>query len=136
MDANPTAPADRLPANAFYRRQIAFLEAGDVDGLMTQYHPDAVMATTDVTNRGGDAIRAYMTGYLDTLGFLRVESTDKFTAASDFVLFEATARSDLGLARVYDVFVLRDDKATHHFAGVLSFEPTPNQEPNAGETTS
>jgi hypothetical protein len=28
----------------------------------------------------------------------------------------------LGIARVYDAFVLREGKVTHHFAGVISRE--------------
>ncbi len=114
---------DELPDNAFYRRQIACLEGNDLDGLMAQYHEDAVLLTFDTTVRGHDALRPYMAAYLARLGSLRLRSTDKFRATDDAILFEATVDTDHGVARVYDAFALRDGKATHHFAGVLSFTP-------------
>lgn len=112
-----------LPDNAFYRRQIACLEAGDLDALMEQYHDDAVLMTPETTVRGRAALRDYMTGYLARLGSLRLVSTEKFNATEGAILFEATAETAHGVARVYDAFVLRDGKASHHFAGVLFFAP-------------
>ena len=112
-----------LPDHPFYRHQIALLEAGDLDGLMGQYDDDAVLVTYETTVRGKAALREYFAGYPARLGSLRVVSTDTFAGGEDAVFFEATAESAHGVARVYDAFALRDGKATHHFAGVLSFTP-------------
>ncbi len=108
------------PGRAFYQRQIAALEAGDLDAVMTQYHTDASMVGFDFTVKGHAAIRKHLEGYLERLGTLKLKSTDKFTETEDAILLEATITSDLGEARVYDVFMLRDGKATHHFTGVYS----------------
>lgn len=108
---------------AFYDRQIAALEAGDLDGVMRQYAEDAVLVGFDVTVRGRAALRTHFANYLQHLGTLRLLSTDKFTETPDSIFFEATMRTDLGVARVYDVFILRDGQATHHFTGVLSVAP-------------
>jgi hypothetical protein len=51
-----------------------------------------------------------------------LQSTDKFTETEDAIFFEATITSRLGKARVYDVFLLRDGKATHRFSGVISLQ--------------
>ena len=108
------------PGQAFYKRQISALEAGDLDALLTQYHTDASMIGFDFTVKGHPAIKKHFEGYLERLGTLRLKSTDKFTETEDAIFFEATITSDLGEARVYDVFMLRDGKATHHFSGLIS----------------
>jgi hypothetical protein len=64
-----------------------------------------------------------MEGYLERLGTLKLKSTDKFTETDDSIFFEATIITQLGEARVYDVFMLRDGKATHHFTGLISVSP-------------
>lgn len=115
---------ERTPGRAFYQRQIAALEAGDLDALLTQYHPDATMVGFDFTVKGHTAIRKHFEGYLERLGTLKLKSTDKFTETEDAIFFEATITSQLGEARVYDVFLLRDGKATHHFSGLISLQPT------------
>lgn len=109
-----------FPDNPFYRRQIALLEANDPDGLMTQYHDDAVLVGVDFVVRGKEAIRRHMEVYLARLGTLKLKETLAFAATDDAILFEATVQSDLGEATVYDAFVLRDGKATHQFTGVIA----------------
>ena len=104
----------------FYKRQVAFLQANDVEGLIEQhYHPDAVLVTFDATVRGRDALIAYFRRYLQQLGSLEVLSTDKFVETGDTIFLEATVATALGIARVYDAFVLRAGKISHHFAGVI-----------------
>jgi hypothetical protein len=110
------------PGRAFYQRQIAALEAGDLNALMTQYHPDATMVGFDFMVKGHGAIKKHFQGYLERLGMLKLKSTDKFTEIEDAIFFEATITSDLGEAQVYDVFMLRDGQATHHFSCVISLQ--------------
>jgi hypothetical protein len=112
------------PGRAFYDRQIELLEAGDVDELISsQYHPDATLVSFDVTRRGHEELRTHFRDYLEHLGSLDVLSTDKFTETEDSIFFEATASTDHGIARVYDVFILEDGLLKQHFTGLLSFEP-------------
>ncbi len=110
------------PGRAFYERQIAALEAGDINAIPAQYHPDASMVGFDFVVMGHVAIKEYFEGYLERLGTLKLKSTDKFTETADAIFFEATITSNLGEAKVYDVFMLRDGKATHHFSGVISLQ--------------
>lgn len=102
---------EATPGRASYGRQIALLEANDVDGLMARYHDDAVVVTFDTTVAGLPAIREYFERYLARLGSLRLKATEKFTETADSLFFEATVESDLGAARAYDVFLLRQGKA-------------------------
>ncbi|MBV9019338.1 MAG: nuclear transport factor 2 family protein [Chloroflexi bacterium] len=111
------------PGKAFYQRQIAALEAGDKDTLLTQYHPDAAIVGLDFAVKGHEPIGKHLEGYLEHLGALKVQSTDKFIEIEDAIFFEATITTNLGEARVYNVFLLRDEKATHHFTGLISLNP-------------
>jgi hypothetical protein len=108
------------PGQVFYQLQIAALEAGDMNALLDQYHPDATMVGFDFVVKGHGAIKEHFERYLERLGALKLKSTDRFIETEDAIFFEATIMGDLGEAQVYDVFVLRDGKATHHFSGVIS----------------
>ena len=109
---------------AFYEQQVAFLEAGDVDGLVEQqYNPDAQLIGFDYIVTGQAALRDHFRAYLQRLGGLELLSTDKFTETHDSIFFEATVRVGGGEARVYDAFVLDNGKISHQFTGLLGFTP-------------
>lgn len=108
------------PGRELYDRQIQFLISKDVDGLIdTNYTPDAELISFQNVVKGRDALKEYFRGYVQMLGDLVVESTDKFVETADAVFFEATVRSALGRVRVYDAFVLREGRISHHFTGVM-----------------
>ena len=107
----------------FYDEQIRLLEEKNIDGIVDHYHPEATLVGFDVTVKGRDALREHFIGYLDHLGSLKLISTDKFTETDDSIFFEATVETNLGVAKVSDVFVLDDGRATHHFTGVISVSP-------------
>lgn len=109
---------------SFYNRQVAFLEAKDIPGLIsTQYADDAELVSFDVQVKGRQALIKHFEGYLAHLGYIKLISTDKFTETPDSIFFEATVEVQGGIARVYDAFVLRNGQATHHFTGLLGFTP-------------
>ena len=110
----------RTRGRELYDRQIKFLVDKDVDGLIdTNYAPDAELISFHTVVKGREALRTYFHGYLEMLGDIVVESTDKFAETDDAIFFEATVRSALGRVRVYDAWVLRDGQITHHFTGVM-----------------
>ena len=112
------------PGEAFYKRQVAFLETRDVQGLVsTQYAQDAELVSFDFTVRGQQALREHFTRYLEGLGDFKHLSTEKFVETDDTVFFEATVRIKSGTARVYNAFVLKEGKAIYHFTGRLGFTP-------------
>lgn len=114
------------PGKQFYDRQIKYLEANDVDGLIAnQYADDAIIVGFEFQHRGTEALTTHFHNYLAQLGNkVKLISTDKFTETDDSIFFEATVETAYGTARVYDVFILNgDNKATHHYTGLLSFVP-------------
>ena len=102
-----------------YEAQIRYLQAADVDGLIdNQYTEDALLVSFDNQIRGNAALKEYFRGYLQVLGTIEVLSTDRFVETDDTVFFEATMRTNLGQARVFDAWVLRGDKIAYHFTVV------------------
>jgi len=103
----------------FYEAQIRYLQAGDIDGLIdNQYTDDAALISFDNQITGNAALKEYFRGYLQMLGTLDILSTDKFVETDDSLFFQATVKTSLGEAKVYDAWVLRDGKISHHFTGV------------------
>jgi SnoaL-like domain len=108
------------PGRELYDRQLRFLLEKDVDGLIdTNYAADATLISFTTVVKGREALKEYFRGYVEMLGDLVVESTDKFAESDEGLFFEATVRSALGRARVYDAFALKDGKITVHFTGVM-----------------
>ncbi|HEV8603536.1 MAG TPA: nuclear transport factor 2 family protein [Gaiellaceae bacterium] len=106
-----------------YERQVRYLEEKRTDEMVDHhYADDATFVTFGNVVRGREALKEMFRGYLESVGFLKVLSTDKFAETSDTILFEATVNSSLGQSRVYDAFVLREGKILYHFAGVIDDE--------------
>jgi len=118
---------EETPGKRFFDRQIALLAEQDIDGIANQYAPDAVLVSFDVTRHGREEIREHFVGYLAALGKIDLKSTDKWAETDDSIFFEATVLTAHGEAHVYDVFLLRGGKATHHYTGLISFTPFANQ---------
>lgn len=105
--------------NEFYQRQLEYLFAKDVDGLIdNNYNDDAVLISFDTVVKGSNALKEHFRNYLNMLGDLKVISTDKFQETDDTMFFEASVESNFGPAVVYDAFVMRNGKISYHFTGV------------------
>lgn len=116
----PGSTTDESVGREFYDRHVQYLVNHDTDRLIDEhYNENAVLVSHDGIVRGREALKQHFKGYLEMLGDLEVLSTDKFTETGDSILFEATVNSQLGQARVYDAFVLRDLKIDYHFTGVM-----------------
>ena len=119
---------DSSPGRRFYDHQISVLEAKDIAGIVDQYQPDAVVVGFDFQVRGSAAIARHFAAYLDEIGSLKLVSTDRWAETEDSIFFEATVQTAHGTAQVYDVFLLREGKATHQYTGLLSFTPHRQEE--------
>jgi hypothetical protein len=103
----------------FYDRQVGYLKAKDVDGLVdNHYNDDAVLVRFDSVIKGKDALKQFFHQYVEMLGDIEVESTDQFAETEDTIFFEATVKSKLGRAQVYDAWVLKNGKISYHFGGM------------------
>ncbi len=110
---------EKIQAREFYKEQLDYLFAKDVDGLIdNHYNEDAILVSFDFVVKGRAALKAHFRNYLKTLGHLEVKSTNKFNVADDSIFFEASVVSDLGPAEVFDALVLQKGKIAYHFTGV------------------
>jgi hypothetical protein len=108
----------------FYDEHIALFQAAKTDELIRgHYHDDAVLVTFGKVIRGSAQLKSFFREYRASLGNFEVLSLDQFVETEGALLFEATVRTAVGNARVYDAFALREGKITHHFAGTIT--PTP-----------
>ena len=106
------------PGRKFYEDQITLLQGQNADELIDKhYTDDAVMISFSKVVRGRQPLKEFFRGWLKMAGKMEVVSLDQFVETDNGVLYEATIRTALGQVTVYDAFVLRDGKATHHFAG-------------------
>ena len=84
-----------------FNRQVAFLEANDVSGLITtQYAAEAELVGFDLQVKGTEALLKHFTGYLANLGGLKLISTEKFMETGDAIMFEASIMVAAGVAQV------------------------------------
>jgi pSer/pThr/pTyr-binding forkhead associated (FHA) protein len=110
-----SAPAQLSPGRSFHQKYAACLEAGDSEGLLSLYHPDATLLSIDANVTGIEAIARFFEQYFGGLGSFGAKPTGKYVEGRDSILCETTVETGDIVARVHDVFVFRDGKATHHF---------------------
>jgi carbon-monoxide dehydrogenase small subunit len=117
--ASPVHMIVDTPGKRFYERQVKYLLEGNADALVEDnYHEDAVVVSFDSTVKGHEALKTHFRNYMKWVRIIEVLSTEHFTETEDSVAFEATVRSNQGVAKVYDVMLLKDGKITYHFTGV------------------
>ena len=100
-----------------FERQLRLIEAGDLDGLLEQYHEDAVLVRFDRVVSGRDGLREFFAAYLAAEP--RVRSVDAYADADDVVSYQATLGTTGGELRAYGVFFLRDGKIWRQVAGAV-----------------
>jgi pSer/pThr/pTyr-binding forkhead associated (FHA) protein len=120
-EARPVAlPDEQLSqGRTFHRRYLACLQSGDLEGLGRLYHPDATLLTEDKAFTGSSEIAMFFGHYFGGAGHLSAVSTGNYVEGRDSVLCEASLETTEDIARVRDVFVLLDGKATHQFTSTV-----------------
>lgn len=111
---------DMTKGKIFYQEQLAYLLNNDAEGLVgNHYDVNAQLIRFDRVVTGHEALTVFFKEYIKSLTNFKLISTDHFQETEDTLFFEATASSDeLGVVRVYDAFVIKNNKITHHFTGL------------------
>jgi hypothetical protein len=111
---------------AFYDRQLVYLADKDVEGLIGNHYTEDAQLVNIASNlvvKGAPALVEHFREYIAHLGYIKLLSTDKYLETDDSLMFEATVETAGGIAKVYDVFVMRNGRISHHFSGLLGFTP-------------
>jgi hypothetical protein len=108
------------PGWKFYMNHLQYFFNKDIDGLVANdYTPDATVIAGEFAVKGTEAMKELFTGYLGMVGDFTLRETTKFQETDDAIILEATMdTANTGERKVYDCFVMRDGKISHHFTGV------------------
>ena len=83
----------RVSGLQFYERQVAYLQADDVEGLIDRhYREDALLVGFGGRSADDGELKEYFRRYLQRLGQLELVSTDNFAETGDTIFLEATVR--------------------------------------------
>jgi hypothetical protein len=102
-------------AREVWDRRLRLLAAGDLEGLLGQYHDDAVLLRFDRTVRGRDALREHLGGELAQRPVVR-EVLD-LTAVEDVVSFHLQLERGGEEVRTHGALFLRGERIAREVSG-------------------
>jgi len=118
------------PLGKLYKEHIALILNKDIEGILDQYTPDALLISSFSGDRqpryfrGRDELREHFQGIL-ALKDLDVEISfwgeDDFRALMIVEIVKATTADGTATMRFADSWVLRDGKIALHFAGMVQY---------------
>ncbi len=117
------------PLGAMYKKHIALILKKDIDGLLNQYAPDALLISSFSGDRkpqyyrGHKELREHFQGILALQG-LEVEIAFWGEAENALMIVEAvkvTSAEGTATMRFADSWALKDGKIAIHFAGMVQY---------------
>jgi hypothetical protein len=108
------------PFKRFYEEHVTMLDAHDFENLVkTHYHPEGQIVSAEYLVRGHGEMFKHFAKYTGLMAYLKVISTDRWIEGEQTFAFEATARTQWGVGKVHDAFVMRDGLIIRHFTGSI-----------------
>lgn len=118
------------PLGKLYKEHIALILKKDIEGILDQYTPDALLISSFSGDRkpryfrGRDELREHFQGIL-ALQDLDVEISfwgeDDYRALMIVEIVKATTAEGTATMRFADSWVLKDGKIALHFAGMVQY---------------
>jgi hypothetical protein len=106
-----TTPRDLLD------RHLRLIEAGDLEGLLGQYHEDVVLLRFDRTVVGKAALRDHLVAHLATRP--RVKELLQVAAADDLVSWQVVLEQGAGEVRAYGALWIRGERIARQVEGLF-----------------
>jgi hypothetical protein len=104
-------------ARRLFDRQVRLIEARDLEGLLGQYHEDAVLLRFDRTVAGRDALREHFAAYLAQAP--RVRELVQVAEAEDVVSYQAVLEIGGEEVRSYGALFLRGERIARQVTGLF-----------------
>ena len=104
-------------ARRLFDRQVRLIEARDLEGLLGQYHEDAVLLRFDRTVAGRDALREHFAAYLAQAP--RVREPVQVAEAEDVVSYQAVLEIGGEDVRSYGALFLRGERIARQVTGLF-----------------
>ncbi len=101
-----------------FEEDLAQMRAGDVDGMLVHYHPDAqAVRLPDSVARGKEEIRAFLAGYLS----LNPEIVEVLSikAADNSIVYHSTIKIGDAVRGIVGTWVLRDGLIWRQTAAIV-----------------
>jgi hypothetical protein len=106
-----------VSARDLFDRRLRLLQARDLDGLVGQYHEDAVLLRLDRAVRGRAALREHLAAELAQ--GLRIKEVQQVADADDVVTWQAVAERGGDEIRTYGTIVVRGERIAREVAGLF-----------------
>jgi hypothetical protein len=100
-----------------FDRHLRLIEAGDLEGLLGQYHEDAVLLRFDRTVAGKAALREHLGGWL--AGRPRFKEVTQVAASDDLVSYQAVVEQGGDEVRAYGALFLRGERIARQVGGLF-----------------
>jgi hypothetical protein len=104
-------------AHELFDRYRRLIDAGDPEGLLAQYHEDAVVLRFDRTIRGRDELRDYLTTFLSARP--RFKELLQLAATEDLVSWQAVVQQGEDEVRAYGTLALRGERIVREVSGLF-----------------
>jgi hypothetical protein len=100
-----------------FDRHVRLTEAGDLEGLLGQYHEDAVLLRFDRVVRGKDALREHYGAYLAARP--RFKELLQVADTEDLVSYQAIIEQGDDEHRAYGTILTRGERILRHVSGLF-----------------
>ncbi len=100
-----------------FDRHVRLTEAGDLEGLLGQYHEDAVLLRFDRVVRGKDALREHYGAYLAARP--RFKELLQVADTEDLVSYQAVIEQGDEEHRAYGTILTRGERILRHVSGLF-----------------
>jgi SnoaL-like domain len=100
-----------------FDRHLRLIEAGDLEGLLGQYHEDAVLLRFDRTVTGRAALREHLAAWL--AGRPRFKEILQVAAGDDLVSYQAVVERNGDEIRVYGAMFTRGERIARQVSGLF-----------------
>jgi ketosteroid isomerase-like protein len=104
-------------ARQLFERQLRLIDAGDLEGLLGQYHEDAVLLRFDRTVAGKAALREHLGAYLARRP--RVKEVTQVAEAEDLVSYQTVTEVAGEEVRGYGAMWLRGERIARQVTGMF-----------------
>jgi ketosteroid isomerase-like protein len=108
-----------------FAEDLAQMRAGDIDGMLGNYHPDAqIVRLPDVVSRGAEQVREFLEGYVGMQP--KIVKVLSIKQADDTVVYHSTIEIGGNRLGIVGTWVLREGKIWRQTAVIVP--PTPDED--------
>jgi hypothetical protein len=124
----PIEPPTGQPSSsgrAFHQKYLAALQAGNLEDLLSLYHPDAILLSSGAAFNGVLGIAEFFRSRFGGVGSFKAAPSGEPVEGPDSLACETSLEKAGAHARIFDGFVLRDGRATYHFTFASAVDNRP-----------